>query len=142
MKAYWHTRPPTHAPFTHIHTRMQEHMQEQYTRGVNEIRVYSLTHAHNLSLSLKKTHTHTHTHTQCYTHVYQRTGGVDKIQVYVHCRAQFQHNITAHSREDETRNGHQNTNRNPRWASQVSFHTAHLKRDINFHLREFCFVFR
>jgi len=44
---------------------------------------------------------------------------------------------TARSREDETRNGHWNTKRNPRWSSQVSFHTAHLKTDLNFHNRGF-----
>jgi len=29
--------------------------------------------------------------------------------------------VTARSREDETRNGHRNANRNPRWSSKVSF---------------------
>jgi len=49
---------------------------------------------------------------------------------------------TGRSREDETRKSHRNTQRNPRWSSQVSFHTAHLKRDLNFHNRGFRFVFR
>jgi len=39
---------------------------------------------------------------------------------------------TARSREDETRNGHWNAKRNPRWLSQVSSQMAHLKRDLNF----------
>ena len=39
---------------------------------------------------------------------------------------------TAHSRKDETRNGHQNTNRNPECSSQVSFRAAHLKRNMTF----------
>jgi len=38
----------------------------------------------------------------------------------------------------ETRNGHWNTKRNPRWPSQISFHKANLKRNINFHHRGFC----
>jgi len=50
--------------------------------------------------------------------------------------------ITASSQEVETRNGHRNIKQNPPWSSQVSFHTAHLKRDFNFHHRGFRFVFR
>jgi len=50
--------------------------------------------------------------------------------------------VTACSREDETRNGQRNTKRNPRRSSQGSFHTAHLKRDLNFHHRGFRFVIR
>ena len=38
-------------------------------------------------------------------------------------------------------NGHRNTKQNPRWSSQVSFQTAHLKRDFNFHHWGFRFVF-
>jgi len=49
---------------------------------------------------------------------------------------------TARSWEDETRNGHRNTRRNPRWSSQVSFQTAYLKRDFNFHHRGFRYVFQ
>jgi len=49
--------------------------------------------------------------------------------------------ITARSREDETRNGHRNAKRNPRWSSQVSVQKAHLKRDMNFDHRGFRFVF-
>ena len=41
-------------------------------------------------------------------------------------------NNTARSREDETRNGHRHTKRNPRWSSQGSFHTAHLKKKSTF----------
>jgi len=46
--------------------------------------------------------------------------------------------------KDETRNGQWNTKRNPssRWSSQVSFHTADSKIDLNFHNRKFRFVFR
>ena len=40
--------------------------------------------------------------------------------------------LTARSPEDDTRNGHRNATRNPRWSSQVSFHTAHLIRDLHF----------
>ena len=50
--------------------------------------------------------------------------------------------ITARSQEDETRNGHRNANRNPRWSSLVSFRRAHLKRDMNFDHRGFTFAFR
>jgi len=43
----------------------------------------------------------------------------------------------------EIARGHQNTKRNPGWSSQaqVSFHTANLKRRINFHHRGFRFEF-
>ena len=49
---------------------------------------------------------------------------------------------TARSREDETRNGHRNAKRNPRWSSQVTFQMAHLKRDLNFDHRRIRFAFR
>jgi len=39
---------------------------------------------------------------------------------------------TARSWKDETRYGHWNGKRNPRWSSQVSFQMAHWKRDLNF----------
>ena len=46
------------------------------------------------------------------------------------------------SSEDETRNGHRNAKRHPRWASQVSFQVAHLKRFSAFSLykRLFCLI--
>jgi len=37
---------------------------------------------------------------------------------------------TARSREAETRKARRNAKRNPRWSSQVSFETSHLKRDL------------
>jgi len=49
---------------------------------------------------------------------------------------------TARSVEDETRNARRNAKRNPEWSSQVSFQTAHLKRDKNFDHRGFRLAFR
>ena len=43
--------------------------------------------------------------------------------------------------KDETRNGRQNANRNPRWSSQDSFRTDHLKKDLNFDIEGFGFHF-
>jgi len=39
---------------------------------------------------------------------------------------------TARSRKNVNRNGHLNGHPNPRWSSQVSFQTAHLKRNLKF----------
>jgi len=50
--------------------------------------------------------------------------------------------LSARSREDETRNVYWNANLNPRRSSQVSFRTAHLKRDMNFNHRGFGFALR
>ena len=36
------------------------------------------------------------------------------------------------------RNARRNAKRDPEWSSQVSFQTAHLKRDMNFDQRGFC----
>ena len=49
---------------------------------------------------------------------------------------------TACSVEDETRNARRNTKRTPEWSSQVSFQTAHLKKDENFDHRGLCWAFR
>ena len=49
---------------------------------------------------------------------------------------------TARSVEDETRNARRNAKRTPEWSSQVSFQTAHLKRDLNVDHRGIRFVFR
>ena len=48
---------------------------------------------------------------------------------------------TACSVEDETRNARRNAKRNPEWSSQVSFQTAHLKRNMNFDRRGFNLAF-
>jgi len=49
---------------------------------------------------------------------------------------------TARSRQDETRNGHRNTNWNPEWSSWVSSQTAHSKKNMNFNHPGFRFEFR
>ena len=48
---------------------------------------------------------------------------------------------TARTWKDKTRSSRQNTNRNPRWSSQVSFQTAHLKRDLDLCIEDFDFHF-
>ena len=52
----------------------------------------------------------------------------DAIAAAVICHIWTSH--IARFREDETRNGHRNAKRNPRWSSQVSFQTSHLKREL------------
>jgi len=49
---------------------------------------------------------------------------------------------TARSWTNEIRNGNRNTDRDPKCSSQVSFQTAHLKRNINFDHLGFRFEFR
>ena len=73
-------------------------------------------------------------------HIYLMCTHTHILNVHIHLICIYIH--TARSREDETRNGHWNTKQNPRCSSQVSFHKAHLKKDINFHHRGFRFVFR
>jgi len=58
------------------------------------------------------------------------------------CHNKHERGGTARSRKDETRNGHQYANQNPRWSFQVSFRKAPLKRDMNFDHRGFRFAFR
>ena len=48
---------------------------------------------------------------------------------------------TARSREDKFRNGHCNAKQDYRWSPQVSFQTAHVKRDLNFDHRGSQFTF-
>ena len=62
-----------------------------------------------------------------------------RVCLYIHT---YTYVCTARSREDESRNDHRNAKQNPRWSPQVSFQTAHLKRDMNFDHRGFRFVFR
>jgi len=56
-----------------------------------------------------------------------------------HCHV---HTYTARYREDAIRDDHWNAKRHSRWSSQVSFQTAHLKRDLNFDHRGIRFAFR
>jgi len=63
-------------------------------------------------------------------------------QDFTVCVSVFCSDTTARSRNKETWNGDRNGNQNPQWSSQVSFQTAHLKRDLNFDHRGFRFSFR
>jgi len=74
-----------------------------------------------------------------YEHIKSRFWIVCKYHDFKHMNVYIH---TARSREDATWSGHQNAKWNPWWSSQVSFRTAHLKRDLNFENSGFRFAFR
>jgi len=108
------------------------HMYNQHTRGIVTTRHRSLVERGGRKALLETLHTHTHKK--------NRKKNVRKKPIFTNFKKRFEHIelpaklLDYFSRINESninQTGHQNANRNPRWSSQVSLRTAHLKKDMN-----------
>jgi len=138
----------TYTLFTNPHTLYLRHIQNNHTQMHIHIDTPStddtytpLTNSHALYLQ--------HVQNTKFTHILFSTRAHPQIHIHTHkfthvLFATHTHSLlldtltdTARSVEDETRNARRSAKRHPEWSSQVSFQTAHLKRDTNFDHRGF-----